>query len=165
MGLTVTHLETTGAPVSPVSPARLAVIALRTARHPEQWLSQVRYDVSRRWYQRLLQHEDYEIWLLSWLPGQETGFHDHGISAGAFAVAQGSLDELTAAGDRPTGSRRTFPKGAVHSFSRGYVHNVRNEAVEPALSIHAYSPPLISMRRFAIGPDGQLRMTVEERSW
>ncbi|HEX9031258.1 MAG TPA: hypothetical protein VF834_05395 [Streptosporangiaceae bacterium] len=42
---------------------------------------------------------------------------------------------------------------------------MRNEAAEPALSIHAYSPPLLSMRRFAVGADGQLRMTTEERSW
>ena len=34
-----------------------------------------------------------EIWLLSWVPGQGTALHDHGLSAGAFAVAQGTLIE------------------------------------------------------------------------
>jgi len=79
-----------------VGPARLAGIASDIARHPKQWLSQVRYDVSQRWYRRLMLTEQYEVWLLSWLPGQQTGFHDHGPSAGAFAVALGQLRERAA---------------------------------------------------------------------
>ena len=36
-------------------------------------------------------------WLLSWLPGQGTGLHDHGGSAGAFAVVRGTLHERVGA--------------------------------------------------------------------
>src|SRR3712207_8332217 len=46
-------------------------------------------------------HEDLaraQVWLLSWLPGQGTGLHDHGGSAGALAVVRGTLSE--AVGDR-----------------------------------------------------------------
>ena len=53
-------------------------------------------DPAHRWYQRLLREDDQEVWLLSWLPGQRTGFHDHGRSAGAFTVVQGCLRERTA---------------------------------------------------------------------
>ena len=46
-------------------------------------------------YQRLTCDDDHEVWLLSWLPGQRTGFHDHGESVGAFTVARTMLFELS----------------------------------------------------------------------
>ena len=69
-----------------VSDACLRGLVLDLAASPQHWLHLVRYDPARRWYQRLLREEDREVWLLSWLPGQQTGFHDHGSSAGAFTV-------------------------------------------------------------------------------
>ena len=39
--------------------------------------------------------DDYEAWLLTWLPGQSTGLHDHGGSAGAFTVLSGVVEEST----------------------------------------------------------------------
>ena len=69
--------------------ARLRQLVLDVAASPQRWLGLVRYDPARRWYRRLLA-EDREVWLLSWLPGQHTGFHDHGSSAGAFAVVRGT---------------------------------------------------------------------------
>lgn len=157
-------LSGTSAPAAPVSPAQLAQIALRVADHPGQWLSLVSYDPARRWYQRLVRDEEHEIWLLSWLPGQHTGFHGHGTSAGAFTVARGFLFERAAPGGRPEPSGRTLAPGAVRSFGPAYVHDVRNESAWPAVSIHAYSPPLSSMRRYGFDADGRLRATGEE-SW
>ena len=150
---------------APVSPAQLAQIALRIADHPGQWLSLVRYDAGQRWYQRLVRDGEHEIWLLSWLPGQQTGFHDHGPSAGAFAVARGFLHERAAPGGRPEPSGRPLAPGAVRSFGPEYVHDVRNESAWPAVSIHAYSPPLTTMRRFGMGAGGLLRSTGEDRAW
>jgi predicted metal-dependent enzyme (double-stranded beta helix superfamily) len=118
-----------------------------------------------RWYCRLALSDRYEIWLLSWLPGQQTGFHDHGASAGAFAVALGRLTEQAAIGGRPAPATRTLPRGTTWSFGQHYVHDVSNDAAEPALSVHAYSPPLSRMRRFALAADGGLRVTTRERSW
>jgi predicted metal-dependent enzyme (double-stranded beta helix superfamily) len=150
---------------APVSAAQLSQIALRIADHPGQWLSLVRYDAGRRWYQRLVRDDVHEIWLLSWLPGQQTGFHDHGPSAGAFAVARGFLRERAAPGGRPEPSGRPLAPGAVGAFGPQYVHDVRNESAWPAVSIHAYSPPLSSMRRYGIAAGGLLRATGEDRSW
>jgi len=42
---------------------------------------------------------------------------------------------------------------------------VRNDSIEPAVSIHAYSPPLTSMRRYEVTDGGLLRATIEDRSW
>jgi predicted metal-dependent enzyme (double-stranded beta helix superfamily) len=150
---------------APVGQAQLAQIARRTASDPGQWISLVRYDPGRRWYLLLAQDGEHEIWLLSWLPGQQTGFHDHGPSAGAFTVARGRLRERAAPGGRPEVPGRVLAPGAVRSFGPEYVHDVRNESARPAVSIHVYSPPLTSMRRFAIATGGLLRATGEDRSW
>ena len=148
-----------------LSPARLAQLTSRIADDPGRWLSLVRYRAEPRWYLRLAHDDQHEIWLLSWLPGQQTGFHDHGPSAGAFAVARGCLSEQTAPGGLPDPRVRTVAAGAVRSFGPDYAHDVANQSAQPAVSIHAYSPPLSSMRRYGRAADGRLRLTAEERSW
>jgi predicted metal-dependent enzyme (double-stranded beta helix superfamily) len=148
-----------------LGPARLSTIVAAAARDRAEWSDLVRYDPASRWYHLLERAEDHEVWLLSWLPGQQTGFHDHGASSGAFAVTLGALSERGVLAGRPQGSPRTIMAGGVRAFGPDYVHDVRNDAVDPAVSVHAYSPPLASMRRYELAPDGLLRMTAEDRSW
>jgi hypothetical protein len=143
-----------------LSQVRLRQLAQGLAAREDEWLSLVRYDLGRRWYQRLTCADDHEVWLLSWLPGQRTGFHDHGESSGAFTVARGTLRERAAPGRRP-GPPVPVPRGAVRSFGPRYVHDVINASVQPAVSVHAYSPPLSSMRRFESGPAGLVQVDVE----
>ena len=145
---------------SALGQARLRQIVQGVAASEHEWLSLVRYDLGRRWYHRLTSDDDHEVWLLSWLPGQRTGFHDHGESSGAFTVARGTLRERTAPGHRP-GPSAAVPRGRVRSFGPWYIHDVINASVQPAVSVHAYSPPLASMRRFEFGPGGLERVTTE----
>ncbi len=152
-------------PLSQVSPARLAGIARRVAAHPDRWRGLVRFEAAERWYVRLERGDEHEVWLLTWLAGQQTGFHDHGDSAGAFVVTGGCLTERAASGGRPEASGRKLRSGAIRSFGARYVHDVRNDSTEPAVSIHAYSPPLTSMRRFEVTEPGLLRATDVDRSW
>jgi hypothetical protein len=56
-------------------------------------MDRVRLRAERRWYERLYHGPDDDIWVISWLPGQSTGFHYHGASPGAFVVATGILEE------------------------------------------------------------------------
>ena len=70
--------------------------ALRLAADPSRWRPHVDFDPDRRYYRRLLADEHHEAWLLTWLPGQGTHWHDHGGSGGAFVVLQGALVEGTA---------------------------------------------------------------------
>lgn len=161
----MTVLPSSAARATPVAPARLAEIVRAVAQRPETWRRLVRFQSDRRWYQRLVLAEQHEIWLLSWLPGQHTGFHDHGDSAGAFAVAHGELLERAAPGGRPERSGRVLSAGAVRSFGAAYVHDVRNDSALPTVSIHAYSPPLLTMRRYKAASDGVLRAAGEEREW
>ncbi len=148
-----------------VGQAELATLARRVADRPELWRNLVRFEPDKRFYAQLEQGAGYEIWLLTWLAGQQTGFHDHGESSGAFVVAGGCLTERAAVAGRPEPAGRQLPTGAVRSFGPHYVHDVCNDQAEPAISIHAYSPALTSMRRFEVSEAGLLRVTGEDRTW
>jgi len=122
---------------------------------PSLWAMQIKFDPIRRWYRRLVLADEYEVWLLTWLPEQRTGFHDHGPSAGAFVVALGTLQEVTARAGHPVPRTRTLTGGAVRSFGPAYIHDVRNDSADLAVSVHAYSPPLTSMRSSTSTPAGR----------
>jgi len=168
-----------------LSPARLGQIVQAIASRPAYWQPVVRFTADHRWYYRVDMTDcdlgdtrlgdtgladwaaSYEVWLLSWLPGQGTGFHDHGDAAGAFAVADGELLETTAkAGSARTRGRR-LAAGAVRSFGSAHLHDVRNEGARPAVSVHAYSPPLSAMRRYEMTRAGLVLSGTEtaEQGW
>jgi mannose-6-phosphate isomerase-like protein (cupin superfamily) len=136
--------------------ARLTEIAESLAERPEEWLHRVRLSADGRWYERLHSDEDHEVWLISWLPGQATGFHDHGESEGAFCVALGTLEE------HGVTAERTVAAGESWGFGRDYIHDVRNTSAAPAVSVHVYSPPLSSMRRYELAAEGLVEVSVEQ---
>jgi rhodanese-related sulfurtransferase len=109
------------------------------------WLDRVRLRAHGRWYERLHLGLDYDIWVISWLPGQSTGFHDHGESSGAFAVATGVLEE-----HRPGEEGLVVHPDKPRAFGPDYAHDVRNASLAPAISIHAYSPPLNEMNEYEL---------------
>jgi mannose-6-phosphate isomerase-like protein (cupin superfamily) len=151
----------------PLSPTQLARLVRATAAAREQWQAVLRFTPQRRWFHRLTLTDDYETWLLTWLPGQRTGFHDHGGASGAFAVAQGDLRETLASPGSTRLRHRTARSGAVLSFGGQHVHEVRNAGHVPAVSVHAYSPPLSAMRRYELTGSGLslLRTDRAEVDW
>jgi rhodanese-related sulfurtransferase len=120
------------------------------------WMDLVRLRVEHRWYERLYQGPDHDIWVISWLPGQSTGFHDHGESSGAFVVATGILEE-----HRPGEQTFVINPGKPRAFGPDYAHDVCNVSLAPAVSIHAYSPPLSDMNEYEL--DGS-RLVPRERA-
>jgi rhodanese-related sulfurtransferase/mannose-6-phosphate isomerase-like protein (cupin superfamily) len=126
------------------TPEELARIVSQFALS-EEWIDRVRLRAEHRWYERLYQGADYDIWVISWLPGQSTGFHDHGESAGAFVVATGVLEE-----HRPDEQPFVVRPGEPRAFGSEYAHDVRNMSLAPAVSIHAYSPPLSEMNEYEL---------------
>jgi predicted metal-dependent enzyme (double-stranded beta helix superfamily) len=151
---------------APLDRARLGRIVGELAADPDRWRGPVCFDAGRRWFRRLELADDYEVWLLSWLPGQDTGFHDHGRAAGAFAVAQGRVSERTVAGSGRV-RQRAYAAGRVRSFGSRHVHDVVNDFAGPAVTVHAYSPPLTAMRRYELTQSGLVHIATDraERDW
>jgi quercetin dioxygenase-like cupin family protein len=127
------------APAHPDTVAGFAGLAHTIASDRAAWEPLVRYDATTRWYHRLRTGPGYEVWLLSWLPGQVSGLHDHGPSSGVLTVLDGTLTEYT------RGSGRGLAPGAQRVFAPGYVHEVVNDSLEPAVSLHIYFPGLTEM--------------------
>ncbi len=143
---------------------QLADVVRRLAANPAEWLTRVRLNPAGRWYERILLDDSHEVWVISWLPGQATGFHDHGGSAGAFAVVWGTLTERRVAGGVTTGQVLAKPvgPGGARAFGPRYIHDVRNAATASvAVSVHAYSPPLPEMTRYEITPGGLVKRDTE----
>jgi len=109
------------------------------------WMDRVRLNSEQRWYERLHHNSEYDIWVISWMPGQSTGFHDHGESSVAFIVTTGVLEE-----HRPNEQSLAIHLGQPRSFNPAYAHDVRNTSGAPAVSIHAYSPPLSEMNEYEL---------------
>ncbi len=134
-------------------------LAADLAAHRELWEDQLEYDEHERWYSLLAAGELYDVWLLSWSPGQSTSLHDHGGSSGAFQVLQGNLVETTVT-RQPAGpgamrsSLRELAAGDARSFGPAYVHDVRHSGTGPAASLHVYSPPLSRMNYYEITGTG-----------
>jgi rhodanese-related sulfurtransferase len=126
------------------TPKELADIVSRFALS-DGWMDRVRLRAEGRWYERVYHGPDHDIWVISWLSGQSTGFHDHGASSGAFVVATGILEE-----HHPDERTRVIPPGKPRAFGPHYAHDVRNLSLAPAISIHAYSPPLTEMNEYEL---------------
>lgn len=126
-------------PAHPATVAGFVGLARSIAADRDAWAPLVRYDTTSRWYHRLRTGPGYEVWLLSWVPGQGSGRHDHGPSSGVLTVLEGELTEHAGTG------RRSLTAGAQRVFAPGYVHEVVNDALTPAVSLHIYFPGLTEM--------------------
>src|SRR5437667_2518701 len=87
-GIRVSTLETTG-----LTNTELRALARTLLADRDRWEPLVRADPERRHYELLRRDEDVVVWLISWMHGHDTGYHDHDFSAGAVAVAEGSIRE------------------------------------------------------------------------
>ncbi|MPZ85846.1 MAG: cupin domain-containing protein [Actinophytocola sp.] len=112
-----------------------ALIAREYAAARGRWAHLLRYDPDER-YTALVHHTpEQEVWLMSWLPGQHTDLHDHGRASGAFTIVSGELTEHVL---RRGGATHRLAVGQSRVFGPGYVHEVRNEGPDPAVSLHVY---------------------------
>jgi predicted metal-dependent enzyme (double-stranded beta helix superfamily) len=125
-----------------LDPAELTAIAEAFARTADGWRHQVRFD-EHRWLSTLLHADNkVDVWLSTWLPGQSTGMHHHNGSAVAIAVVDGQLDERRWS-RLGRWVRRRHHAGRPVWVSPGTIHDIENRSRYGAVSIHAYSPPLL----------------------
>ncbi|HEY6531445.1 MAG TPA: cysteine dioxygenase family protein [Acidimicrobiales bacterium] len=128
------------APAEPLDHAVLVDIACGIAEARSLWEPHVVHDERDRRPVRLLATDAYEVWVIGWTEGQGVDMHDHAGSAGVLVVADGALTER-----RPGFETERLGAGAVQRLDRTVVHEVANVEVNPATSIHVYSPPLLAM--------------------
>ncbi|CAA9293072.1 MAG: Cysteine dioxygenase [uncultured Actinomycetospora sp.] len=161
---------------TPASLADLAALTREVAAEVETGRHGVEVDPVHRWARRLHADDHLDVWLISWTTDQGAELHDHGGSIGALTVVRGALTEWrwTAGSDDdgtcpaeelhargPGLRRRVLDPGHSVSFGLGHVHDVTNRAVETAVSVHAYSPPLSAMSYYGVEA-GVLRRTRSE---
>ena len=125
------------------------------ADRPQSWRHLVEHDRAARTYSELLRDDNVAAWLICWMDDHDTGFHDHDVSAGAVAVVEGSVrEDRLVLGAPPTS--RVLTAGSAFSFEASDIHRVCHAGAEPAVTIHAYSPPLWRMGAYDVGPEGRL---------
>jgi hypothetical protein len=131
-------------------------LAADIAAAPELWQPRVRFDPDARHFEQLWRDDHVDVWVISWMRGHDTGFHDHDVSSGAVAVCSGEIvEERLVLGGAPR--RLRHRAGSVFDFDASHVHRMTQDSDASAVSIHAYSPPLWRMGTYAVGGDGTLR--------
>src|SRR3954454_15895026 len=106
-----------------LSGAELEAVAASVAEQPEHWRHRVRADAEQRVYGSLLEDQYLAVWLICWMDGHDTGFHDHDRSSGAVAVVQGALrEERLRSGAAP--ASEVVHAGQAFDFQATDIHRV-----------------------------------------
>jgi predicted metal-dependent enzyme (double-stranded beta helix superfamily) len=139
-----------------LTPEELEDVARRIGEHPELWEPLVRDDSERRRFELIYEDDRMDAWVLSWMPGQGTGFHDHYVSSLGLACVQGSVKEDWLRFGAPELEFRLRP-GDTRRGSPGYIHRVQHAVGEPAVTIHVYSPRLDEVGQYRLDEHGVIR--------
>ena len=138
----------------------LRAFASGLAAEPERWAHLLdAADGAPRAYELVWDDPDVNAWAIRWSEDADTGFHDHDESAAAIAVLQGRVreDRLALGGpDGPGSVSREFGAGEAFVVEPVAIHRVLHAGDGPAVTIHAYSPPLRRTGAYRIGPGGVL---------
>lgn len=110
---------------------------------------------SRPSYQELYDGERLSTWLIHWGEEADTGFHDHDMSRAAVHVIRGRVREERLCLDGPPEVREYGP-GETFTIESSEIHRVLHVGDGPALTVHAYSPPLTRMGSYLVEPTGAL---------
>jgi hypothetical protein len=142
-------------PTHVLDPAELVGFAAALAGSPERWRDLAGHDGEGRVYETIWSDEYVNAWVIRWSDDSDTGFHDHDVSAAGIVVIEGSVleERLSLAG--PPVARR-FAAGESFHLSASAIHRVRHDGGAPALTIHAYSPPLRRQGVYRTAHDGAL---------
>jgi hypothetical protein len=129
---------------APLEPLALLDLLQHYALETAECLPVASPDLVERQYELLELTDNLEIWAIHWPQGRGLELHDHGGSAGALWVVEGTLEEHYVE-HRHTTARRSIAAGGGEAFRPAYIHDVVNVQAAPATSLHAYSPPMASM--------------------
>jgi predicted metal-dependent enzyme (double-stranded beta helix superfamily) len=136
--------------------AELEALVRDLMARPDAWADRVEHDPEQRRYELLVRDDQVAVWLICWMDDHDTGFHDHDLSSGAVGVVAGAVreDRLVLGGHTVS---RTARAGEAFTFAASDIHRVMHAGDQPAVTIHAYSPPLWRMGAYEVAEDGVLR--------
>lgn len=108
-----------------------------------------------RSFEKLRSDDQVSAWLIQWGDDADTGFHDHDRSSGAVHVLSGRVREerLRLGGDPVTNE---YGPGETFAIDASEIHRLVHVGDEPAVTVHAYSPPLTRMGAYVVEPSGAL---------
>lgn len=134
----------------------LVALVDRLAAEPEAWRHLVAHRPDARTYEQLHRDDHVAVWLICWMNDHDTGFHDHDLSAGALSVVEGAVREDRLVLGGPPASR-VLSAGQSLSFGASDIHRVSHAGTAPAVTLHAYSPPLWRMGAYQVTEGGTLQ--------
>jgi mannose-6-phosphate isomerase-like protein (cupin superfamily) len=123
---------------------------------PERWRDHVRHSDDLRVYEQIWDDDDVNAWVICWSEDQDTGFHDHDESAAAIAVISGHVREERLTLGTAGSTACELGPGDVFTIPPVAIHRVLHVGEAPAVTIHAYSPPLKRTGAYRLGPNGEL---------
>jgi DNA-binding SARP family transcriptional activator len=127
--------------------------SLASAR--ERWEHLVRHDPAQRVFELIDRTAEVEAWLICWMPGHDSGPHDHDISSGAITVVDGELtEERLTWGVSATPVR--YKRFETFDFGPTDIHRVYHSGAEPSTALHVFSPPLRGLGAYERGQQGVL---------
>lgn len=92
---------------------------------------------------------DFEMFVITWQPGQKTPIHDHAEFGCILKVLKGELTETLYTEALTLKTQRTLSCGSVGFMKNTMgVHQVQNNSNETAVSLHVYSPANYSAKIF-----------------
>lgn len=113
--------------------------------------------------------EQYELLVMTWLPGQTSVPHDHAGSICVMQVLQAAATEgsyqVASDGYVDLDYETIVPAGEITAGQDAGVHTVLNPATsrEVLVTVHAYAPPLRDFRRFVERPKTPTAPSAAER--
>ena len=97
---------------------------------------------------RLAVPEGIDVWVVSWRTFERTELHSHVGATAVYTAVEGVVTDI-----RLDANGRLLPRkistGVVEVVRPDEIHDVRNEHVVPAVTVHAYSPRVRELRYFS----------------
>jgi mannose-6-phosphate isomerase-like protein (cupin superfamily) len=139
-----------------LTPEELEKVASRIGERPDLWEPLVRVDSEQRRFELIYEDDRMDAWVLSWMPGQGTGFHDHYASSVGLACVMGTVKEDWLRFGAPEVEFQ-LRSGDTRRGGPGYIHRVQHATGEPAVTIHVYSPRLDEVGQYRLDENGVMR--------
>lgn len=139
-----------------LSPSKLVNFVHALAGRRTEWERLVRHSPDGRIFEQVWDDEAVNAWLICWSELQDTGWHDHDESAAAILVLDGEIrEERLRVAAAPVS--RVMRSGTSFYVPSSAIHRVQHAGSRPAVTLHAYSPPLSRTGAYWLGPDGDLQ--------